>query len=91
MSVKREEYLQKIKEERIRQFNLPGVEYDLKNGPSDWSAIIGHYIYREVFRAGHKPNSLEFEDGLIKASAVILAALENIENMKAKNQFDDGV
>jgi hypothetical protein len=90
MSQKRQEFLNKILDERERQINLPGSEYDLKNTPAEWLAIATHYLHREVFRSGRKPNAEEFQDGMIKAGAVILAALENINNMKSKRHFDGG-
>lgn len=90
MSLKRQDLLNQILEERERQFHLPGSEYDLKNSPAEWLAIISHYLHREVFRSGRKPNAEEFQDGLTKAGAVILAALENMENMNSKGHFDGG-
>lgn len=89
MSQKRQDLLNKILEERERQFHLPGSEFDLQNSPAEWLGIVGHYIHREVFRSGRKPNQEEFRDNLIKASAVILAALENMDTMKAKGHFNN--
>jgi len=85
--INRDDLLKKIQVERERQFNLPGSEFDIKNTPNDWISIIGHYTNRDVFRSGRKPLKDEFEDSLIKAAAVILAALEHSENMKTKGHF----
>lgn len=81
MSDRRAEILQRIHDERIRQFNLPGSEWDMRNTPNDWVAIIGHYLNEEVRRGGFNPGKEEFEDSLIKAAATIVAALENTDAM----------
>jgi hypothetical protein len=77
----RAELLNRIDAERLRQFNLPGSEYDSRNTPNDWVAIAMHYLCTDVRRGGSIPDRAEFEDSLIKASAVILAALEHAESM----------
>lgn len=82
MSEIRQILLDKILNERSRQSDLPGSEWDSKNTPGDWVAIISHYVSAEVRRNGMNPDSEEFEDNLIKAAAVIIAALENLETMK---------
>ena len=84
--VDRAELLTRIDSERLRQFNLPGSEYDARNTPNDWVAIAMHYLCSDVRRGGSVPDRAEFEDSLIKAGAVILAALEHAESMsKAGN------
>lgn len=80
----RAEYLSRIDAERLRQFNLPGSEFDARNTPNDWCAIAMHYLSAEVRRGGTVPTSADFEDSLIKAGAVILAALEHLEVMENK-------
>jgi hypothetical protein len=82
MSERRVEILRRIQEERLRQFMLPGSEWDVKNTPNDWVAIATHYLSEEVRRGGLKPSQDEFEDALIKAAAVIIAALENTDTMR---------
>ncbi|RYD63177.1 MAG: hypothetical protein EOP83_12810 [Verrucomicrobiaceae bacterium] len=77
----RAEFLARIESERQRQFDLPGSEYDVRNTPNDWAAIAMHYLSGEVRRAGSMPSRADYEDSLIKAGAVILAALEHAENM----------
>lgn len=76
-----------IREERQRQADLPGSEWDAKNTPADWVAIATHYVGSEVRRNGSVPLAEDFEDQLVKAAAVIVAALENVEVMKAREEL----
>lgn len=82
MNDKRDEILQKILAERKRQLNLPGSEWDLRREPNDWLSIAGRYLFEGASTKNQKPSKDEFEDVLIKAAAVILAALEHIEVME---------
>lgn len=70
-----------IDEERTRQFMLPGSEWDHRNTPNDWVSMATHYIAEEVRRGGLPPDREEFQAALIKAAAVIVAALEHIPKM----------
>jgi hypothetical protein len=79
--------LEEIRAERQRQAELPGSEWDARNTPNDWVAIVTHYVGSEVRRNGLVPEVDEFKDKLIKAAAVILAALENIDIMKAREEL----
>lgn len=83
----KQDILNKVSLERDRQSDLPGSEWDAKNTPGDWVAMIGHYVSSEVRRNGVVPEASEFEDNLIKAAAVILAAIENVEVMKARGEL----
>jgi hypothetical protein len=85
--MKSKEYLEKIAGERQRQANLPGSEWDIRNTPGDWVAIVSHYVSAEVRRNGVVPETQEFEDNLVKAAAVILAALEHIDHMKGRDEL----
>lgn len=77
MSKNRQEFIQKILEEREKQCNLPGSEWDMKNTPNDWIAIASYYFSQAGTRK-HMTNTIDdFEDDMIKAAAVILAALEH--------------
>ena len=69
--------------ERTRHFNLPGSELDVRNTPNDWVAIATHYLGETVRRGGNIPDSDDFVDSLVKAAAVILAALEHTPRMVA--------
>jgi hypothetical protein len=82
-----DEILQRVREERQRQADLPGSEWDVKNTPGDWVAIVSHYVASEVRRNGVVPETSEFEDNLIKAAAVILAALENVQLMRDRGEL----
>jgi hypothetical protein len=85
--VKLDSLLEKIRAERQRQADLPGSEWDAKNTPGDWVAMISHYVSAEVRRNGIVPETEEFEDNLVKAAAVIIAALENVEVMKGRGEL----
>lgn len=79
---RRLEFVDLIVAAREKQFNLPGAEWDTKNTPNDWIAIAASYLTSASTRKHTKPKADEFEDDLIKAAAVILAALENSESMR---------
>lgn len=77
MTDTRQKILDMIAKERARQESLPGSEYDQKHSQNDWIAISTMYLSRAASRK-HLPTSKEeYQDGLIKAAAVILAALEH--------------
>jgi hypothetical protein len=81
MSDARTALLDRIRAERERQFHLPGSEWDAHHSANDWIAISAHYLHEEVRRAHAVPGRVDFEDSLIKAAAVILAALEHADKM----------
>lgn len=87
MSARRSDMLARIEAERVRQVNLPGSELDARNTPNDWVAIASHYLNEEVRRGGSLPDRQDYEDGLIKAAAVVLAALEHMDVMASKDHF----
>jgi hypothetical protein len=89
MSIKRNSILDRIKQERERQVEIPGSEFDANNSPNDWIAIATYYLAQETRRATmlEAPSSVEFEKELIKAAAVIIAALEHTELMKDKGEL----
>lgn len=78
----REIILGKIENERSRQLDVPGSENDVRNTPSEWVAMAAHYLTRDVRRGGFVPDREMFEGNLIKAAAVIIAALENAYTME---------
>lgn len=80
-------FLEKVRDERKRNADLPGSEWDVKNTPGDWVAIITHYVSAEVRRNGVVPETHEFQDKLIKAAAVIAAALESVDAMKDRGEL----
>ena len=89
MNPKRQEIIQRILEERQRQLNLPGSEYDSKRDPNDWLAIAGRYLFGSAFTKNMPTKHIDYEDDLIKAAAVILAALEHSDKMKELKYLKD--
>jgi hypothetical protein len=87
MSQQLEAIIERIRQERQRQLDLPGSEWDRKNTPGDWVAIVNHYVARDVRRNGVVPEREGFEDSLIKAAAVIIAALEHTDIMDNREQL----
>lgn len=87
MSQRLEEIIEKIRLERQRQFDLPGSEWDSQNSPGDWIALVSHYVSKEVRTKGVPPIREDFEDTLIKAAAVIIAALEHTPDMSGREQL----
>ena len=83
----RQSILNLVLEERIRQLDLPGSEWDLKNNTNDWIAIAVHYLSESVRRNGVIPEKKDFQESLIKSAAVILAALENIQFLNQNNHL----
>ena len=84
----RSDILERIKSERERQLDLPGSELDANNTVNDWIAIAGYYLSQEACRATTtQTRQSDFESELIKAAAVIVAALEHSENMKDKGEL----
>ncbi len=83
----RSDFIQRIVNERARHSDLPGREFDVTNTPNDWVAIVGRYLFEETRRGAMKPSQENFEDSLVKAAAVILAALEYCDHMKKNDCF----
>lgn len=83
----RTQALEKILKERERQESLPGSEFDIKHSPNDWIAKIAHYSSEHSKRNAQNPSKEEFETALIKAGAVIVAALEHISVMSENNHL----
>lgn len=79
--------VQRVLAERERQFNLPGREFDVVNTPNDWVAIVGRYLFEETRRGAVKPLRTNYEDSLVKAAAVLLAALEHCPMMDDCGNF----
>ena len=83
----RHEIVERILAAREKQFNLPGSEWDVKNTPNDWIAIAATYLSSSSSRKHTKPLTTDFEEDMIKAAAVILAALENIPSMASSGNL----
>lgn len=86
MSSKRDSILDRIRQERQRQVELAGSELDVNNTPNDWISVAAYYLTQESKRATMltPPEKAEFEKELVKAAAVIIAALEHTDTMKEK-------
>lgn len=76
---RRQTILDLISQERARQESLPGSEYDQKHSQNDWIAISTMYLSRAANRKHIPTSKEEFTENLIKAAAVILAALEHAD------------
>jgi heme-degrading monooxygenase HmoA len=86
--------VERIVAERDRQKTLPGSEWDSKNSVNDWIAIASHYLTQQAkrksssrFTRGVSLTQEDFEDDLIKAAAVILAALEFSDTLKSNGEL----
>ncbi len=82
MNTTRERILSEISGERDRQFNLPGSEFDQLHSMNDWIAIAAQYLTRSADRKHTKGNQSEQRESLIKAAAVIVAAIEHVDKPK---------
>jgi hypothetical protein len=89
MATKVDALLERVRTERERQRSLPGSEFDGKNTVNDWVAIAGHYLSEPAKRKGPTSHwgglsvsQVDYEDSLIKAAAVIVAALEHADSLK---------
>lgn len=82
MTTARECILGEISGERDRQFNLPGSEFDQLHSMNDWIAIAAQYLTRCADRKHTKGDRDEQRESLIKAAAVIVAAIEHIDRPK---------
>ena len=85
----RSDIMAAIAAERERQFNLPGSERDVRNTPNDFIAIATRYLGEEARRFDNLPSRAEWEKSLIKAAAVIVAALESAPAMQEMGHFAD--
>lgn len=80
MNQPRQDIFDLISQERDRQYNLPGSEYDQLHSINDWIAIASQYLSRCADRKHIQNNLDEKKDSLIKAAAVIVAALEHLNH-----------
>ena len=90
----RDSFLHLIEAERARQSDLPGSEFDINNTVNDWIAIATHYLSEPAKRPASKQmgrglriTQSEYEDSLVKAAAVILAALEHSDSLKKRDHL----
>ncbi len=78
-----------ITREREKHTDMPGSELDIKNTPNDWVAIASYYLVQNTRRATMltPPTADDYKENLVKAGAVILAAIEHIDSMKDKDEL----
>lgn len=84
MHDRRRELVDRIAGERERQFTLPGSETDSLKTVNDWLMTAIFYISQARQRGVAQTSRVEYEDELVKAAAVLLAALEHSEFMVEK-------
>jgi hypothetical protein len=85
MTPSRENILGEISGERDRQYNLPGSEYDQLHGMNDWIAIAAQYLTRCADKKHTKSDPIEQRGSLIKAAAVIVAAIEHLDRPRSSS------
>ncbi|AUS02979.1 hypothetical protein NVP2275O_398 [Vibrio phage 2.275.O._10N.286.54.E11] len=85
----REEILKLISEERARQLDQPGTEFDHLKTKNDWTALTAYYLFETSTRKEKKVSFEEFRSSLMKAAGTILAALEHSYNHDEKAQKSD--
>jgi hypothetical protein len=86
MKLSLDSVIAEIKTERLRQQALPGSEYDLTYGVNDWISIVIHYLTQDVNRKGIKPDQGDYHNNLVRAAAIIIAALEHEDTLVNKNK-----
>lgn len=79
MENNRDRILNEISIERDCHFELPGSEYDQLHTPNDWIAIVSQYLSRGAIRKHTKVDETYYRESLIKAAAVIVAAIEHLD------------
>ena len=62
--------------------DLPRTEFDALKTPNEWTSIVGHYLFEMATRGGDTPSEEIFLDNMTKASAVLIALIEHIPDMK---------
>lgn len=84
MNKNRDYIIKQILAERDKQLNLQNE--DLTKTKNDWIAAIAYYLFETSSRSDKHVSFDEFRESLIKAAAIIVAALETSlyhdENLK---------
>jgi hypothetical protein len=84
MHDRRRDIVERIIGERERNFSLPGSETDTLKGVNDWLMTAIFYLSQARQRGAEQTTQLDYEDELVKAAAIILAALEHADFMSSK-------
>jgi hypothetical protein len=66
---------------------MPGSERDSAKKSNDWVTCALFYLAQAGDRRGESARRVDFEDGLVKAAAVILAALEHADLMSGDGRL----
>ncbi|SOK58489.1 hypothetical protein [Yersinia phage fHe-Yen9-04] len=74
--ITREQIINLIIEERLKQMSNPNTLADHLKTKNDWTGLAGYYLFESASRPDKHVSFDEFRLSLIKAAAVILAALE---------------
>lgn len=74
--ISRDEIIQLIISERTFQMSNPNNLSDHHKTKNDWTSLAGYYLFESASRPDKHVSFDEFRQSLIKASAVLLAALE---------------
>lgn len=83
--ITREQIIDLIIQERIRQMSNPNTLADHVKTKNDWTGLTGYYLFESSSRPDKHVSFDEFRLSLIKAAAVILAALETSFNLEDEN------
>lgn len=82
-----DEIILMLKEERQKQILSPNTVGDTNKTKNDWTALCAYYLFEGASRHDKHVSFDEFRNSLIKAGAVIIAALETsfaLEDEKLK-------
>lgn len=85
--ISRDEIVKMILDERQKQIESPTTLSDTMKTKNDWTALTAYYLFESASRPDKHVTFEEFRNSLIKASAVLLAALEtsfSLEDEKLK-------
>lgn len=83
--VTRDEIIHRIVEERLSQLNNPSSLNDRSKTKNDWTALAAYYLFDGSYKVGEHVGFEEFRESLIKAAAVLLAALETSYSLEDDN------
>lgn len=76
----REQIIDAIMVERLRQQELWGNDFDDLNTPNDWVAYIVNYVATGAYDGRDKKYSpVKFREHLVKAATICVAAIETID------------
>lgn len=76
MKITRTDIVDMIISERDKQAANPNTLSDTHKTKNDWTSLVGYYLFESASRTDKHVTFEEFRESLIKAGAVIIAALE---------------